>query len=294
VDTIKSKRLLERFEAHLSGSALAPATVVNYIADLRAFLRWSEETDQAGSSPLSLDISDIQEYCSFLEETKNHAPATVNRRIQALRKFYSFAVTEGWILSNPAEDVPLLSESASERSRTLTLADISRLLETVRRSRPRWRDRDWAIIQMFLGAGLKLSELTKLRLTDVRLGGSQPCLRIGGDAESPGRIVPLEAEVCDALRSYLPVRQATAGVDHLFVNRDGNPLSTRSIQRLLRHYARAAELEGLTTQALRYAYATKVYESSGDVRTVTELLGHRHMATTIRYLRPSVSDPEEE
>jgi site-specific recombinase XerD len=293
VDTINSKRLLERFEAHLSSSALAPATVVNYVADLRAFLRWSEEAEQVDSPPLSLDISDIQDYCSFLEETRNHAPATINRRIQALRKFYGFAVAEGWASANPAEHVSLLSETASERSRYLTSADVLRLLEAVRQGRPRWVDRDWAIIQMFLGAGLKLSELTGLLLADVHLDADEPCLEISSAPDDPGRIVPLEAEVCDALRSYLAVRQAAPGVEHFFVNRDGNPLSTRSTQRLLRHYARAAKLDGLTTQALRYAYAKKLYENSGDLRTVTELLGHRHMATTVRYLRPSISEPEE-
>ena len=77
------------------------------------------------------------------------------------------------------------------------------------------------------------------------------------------------------------------GVEHVFVNRDGNPLSTRSVQRLLHHYARKADLPGLTTQALRYQYATKVYQNSDDLETVAHLLGHRHLATTIRYLRPS-------
>jgi site-specific recombinase XerC len=96
----------------------------------------------------------------------------------------------------------------------------------------------------------------------------------------------LENDVHDALRSYLSVREAADGVDYFCVNRDGNALSTRSVQRLLRHYARAAELDGLTTQSLRYVYATRVYESSGDLRMVADNLGHRHLATTIRYLRP--------
>jgi site-specific recombinase XerD len=293
VGTINKNGLLEQFEIYLSNAALAPATVINYLADLRAFLRWSEERAGVAGSSLGLVTEDIQAYCFYLQETKGHAPTTINRRIQALRKFYGFAVTQGWAPANPAEHVSLLSETASERSRYLTSADVSRLLQAVRRGRPRWADRDWAIIQMFLGAGLKLSELTGLRLADVHLDADEPCLEISSVPDDPGRIVPLEAEVCHALHSYLAVRQAAPGVEHLFVNRDGNPLSTRSTQRLLRHYARAAKLQGLTTQALRYAYAKKLYESSGDLRTVTELLGHRHMATTIRYLRPGISEPEE-
>jgi integrase/recombinase XerC len=74
----------------------------------------------------------------------------------------------------------------------------------------------------------------------------------------------------------------------LFVNRDGNPLSTRSVQRLLHRYAQKAGLSSLTTQALRYYYARSIYEQSGDLQTVAAMLGHRHLATTVRYLRPSM------
>jgi site-specific recombinase XerD len=289
VGTINRDGLLEQFKAHLSDSGLAPATVVNYSADLRAFFRWCEETNDVVSSPFCLDSSEIQAFCSYLRDTKKQAPATVNRRLQALRKFYSLAITQGWTLTNPAEDASLLSESASERSRSLAPEDVAHLLDTVRHSRPRWAARDWAIFQVLLGAGLKLGELTELRICDVRLDAGEPYLLARSSPGDPGRTIPVEAEVCDALDSYLSKRQAAEGVDHFFVNRDGNPLSTRSVQRLLHYYAQAADLDGLTTQALRFVYAQKLYESCGDLKMVAQYLGHRHLATTIRYLRPTLS-----
>ncbi len=285
---INNRRLLEQFEAHLSSLALAPATIVNYMADLRAFLRWSETRKGATSSPLSMGTSDIEAYCSFLQETKSHAPATINRRIQALRKFYTFTAAQGWTPANPAEGASLLNEVASQRSRFLTSEDVERLLAAVRNGRPRWVERDWAIIQVLVGAGLKLGELTQLRLADLHQRADQPFLTVGDETGESNRIIPLEAAVYDALSSYLPARQAASGVDHLFVNRDGNPLSTRSVQRLLHRYARAAGLDSLTTQALRYVYARKVYQESDDLKTVAHRLGHRHLATTIRYLRPDL------
>lgn len=284
--TINSKGLLERFEAHLSDAALSPATVVNYVADLRAFLRWSEKANGAEVSPYQLDSPDIQSFCFYLQETKGHAPATVNRRLQTLRKFYGIAVAEGSTRSNPADDVPLLSEIASERSRFLTSADVARLLAAVQCGSSRWVDRDWAIIQVFLGAGLKLSELTQLRLADVHLNANEPTIEVRGTSGEPDRVVPLEPECREALLRYRDARRAAPGVDHLFVNRDGNPLSTRSVQRLLHRYAQESDLDGLTTQALRYVYAKRAYESCGDLKSVARLLGHRHLATTSRYLRP--------
>jgi len=221
-----------------------------------------------------------------LRDEKGNAPSTVNRRLQALRKFYGLAVAQGWTQGNPAEQASLLDERVSERSRSLTQDDVSRLLRAVKQSRSRQAARDLAVIQLLLGAGLKLGELTELRLEDVHLEGEQPTLDVRDVSGSLSRKVDLENDVHDALRSYLSVREAADGVDYFCVNRDGNALSTRSVQRLLRHYARAAELDGLTTQSLRYVYATRVYESSGDLRMVADNLGHRHLATTIRYLRP--------
>lgn len=261
--------------------------MVNYLADLRAFLRWSARTNGAEQPPISFDEQDIQNYCTYLEEIKGHTPATINRRIQTLRKFYDLAVREGWTRTNPAEQVSLVKEIVSKRSRSLTADDIERLLAAVRHGPQRRVDRDWLVVQMLLGAGLKLGELTEVRLSDVNLEAAVPHLRVRGGDGAPDRLVPLGAEVCEALENYLPKRQAAPGVDHLCVNRDGNPLSTRSVQRLLLHYARAADLEGLTTQALRYVYARRAYEKSGDAKEVARLLGHRHLATTIRYLRPS-------
>jgi site-specific recombinase XerD len=286
VVTIGSQELLQQFEVHLSDSALAPATVVNYLADLRAFLRWSEESKGAEISPMDLESQDIESFCSYLRATKGQAPSTVNRRLQALRKFYSFAMAQGWTDQNPAEAVALLSETVSVRSRFLTLSDISRLLDAVKAGNPRWADRDWAIMQVFLRAGLKLSELTGLCLSDVELEGDAPCLRVRGTPREGDRRIPVDAELRSALVSYLPTRRAAPGVDRFFVNRDGNPLSTRSVQRLLHHYAQAAEVDGLTTQALRYEYARKIAENNDDLSSIARLLGHRHIATTIRYLRP--------
>jgi site-specific recombinase XerD len=294
VGTINSNGLLEQFEGHLVSTSLAPATVVNYMADLRAFFRWNEAAREASSQagpildgPFELDARDIQSYCSYLQRAKKHVPSTINRRLQALRKFYDFAIQQGWTPANPASDVQLLGEVVSERSRGLTPDDVARLMAVVRKSRARRADRDWAIFQVLLHAGLKLSELTQLRLADLELGAVPPCLRVYNNSSGPSRTIPLEGEVCDALRAYLSKRQAAPGVDYVFLNRDGNPLSTRTVQRLLHQYARAAALDNLTTQSLRYVYATRVYEESGDPKTVARLLGHRHLATTIRYLRSS-------
>lgn len=286
-DTINRDGLLAQFEGHLSRSALAPLTIVNYLADLRAFLRWHEAANGADTSPLDLASHHIDAYCRYLRETRRHATSTVNRRLQALRKFYDFCIGEGWTAANPAGEVALLGDTSPQRVQCRTDADVERVMVAIQARNGHWPPRDRAILEVLLGAGLKLGELIALRLDEVFLDGAQPHLYVNDCA---GRDVPLGAEACEILRAYARSRRAAPGIDRFFVNQDGNPLSTRSVQRLLHDCARAAGLDGLTAQDLRYIYARTVYDRCGDARHVGYLLGHRHLATTIRYLRPDSSE----
>jgi integrase/recombinase XerC len=203
-----------------------------------------------------------------------------------LRKFYDFGVTRGWTSTNPAQEVALLSETVSLRSRSLTAVDIARLLAAVKKDGGRWAARDWAVIQILVGTGLKIGELTQLQIADIHLEGDQPHLDVRDTSGDYDRTLPLDADLRDALQHYLSNRRAVPDTDYLFLNRDGNPLSTRSVQRMLHRHAEEAGLEGLTSQSLRYMYARKAYERCNDIEVVARLLGHQHLATTIRYLRP--------
>jgi site-specific recombinase XerD len=287
---INDDRLVELFEEHLADSALAPVTIINYLADLRAFLRWGETAKGADFSPFHLDAQDIGAYCAYLLQAKGHAGATVNRRLQALRKFYDLAVQQGWIAANPADPVPLLSDVRPQRNQHRSAADVERLLTAVQRHQQEWPPRDRAVVQAMIGAGLKLGELIRLKAADVHLDDDQPHLVVCSNPDGPRRIVPLKSAVCDAVRAYLPTRKAALGVDRFFVNQEGRPLSTRTIQRLLHTCAAAAGLDSLTAQDLRYIYAKTTYDQCDDVKEIARLLGHRHLATTIRYLRPNPWD----
>ena len=290
---INGNGLLERFETHLAASALAPATVTNYLADLRAFLRWNDTTNGGGCSPLCCSVQDIHTYCMYLQQSRSHAAATVNRRLQALRKFYDFAIAQGWAAANPADDVPLLGDVSPQRPQCRNSSDVERVLAVMHGCGCDWPPRDRAIIQSMLGAGLKLGELIQLRTADVHLDAQPPYLSIGGqNGNGEGRVIPLDLEVHEALLAYRPVRQVPRDVDCFFVSQDGRPLSTRSIQRLLHTCAQASGLDGLTAQDLRYIYARSAMNKYGDVKQVARLLGHRHLATTVRYLRPDSDDVE--
>jgi len=275
--------LLARFEEYLVRLGLSPATIVNYLADMRGVARWCTESGQ-GCSLLNLTTEDVRAYCRHLRVGRELSPATVNRHLQAIRKFCDFARRANLMESNPAVDVRPIQTPPTSR-RALDAEEIACLLEAVQAAgRPSLVKRDYAIIQLLLQTGIKVGELTELQLADIELTDSRGTLTVKGNGGNSHRRIPLNAPTCQALQEYLRVRPPSPGVKHLFLSQEGNSVSARTVQRLVNVYSRAADLTGVSAHTLRYTFATSMLEETGDVATVTNLLGHRSVGTTLRYI----------
>ena len=238
--------LLARFEEHIVGLGMAPATIANYVADLQNYAGWYEGSSVEYLSLLEASARHIRRYCHSLRR-QGRSASTINRRLQAVRKFYDFAVQEDLCTHNPARDVERVSDRASSSPRILDPGEVNQLLRAV---------------------GEGTDSLSR---------------RDGENLESGGRCLTLGPEACAALRGYLRVRAAAPGVDALFVSRQGQPLSARTVQRLVSNYARAAGLDGVSAQALRYTFAHDALEDR-DLAEVARLLGLRDTAGVQRYL----------
>ncbi len=295
-----NEALLARFEEHLVLTQLSPATVVNYLADLRALLRWGEE--QAGSdfSLVALTADHIRAYRAYVFEKKGCAAATVNRQLQTLRKFCAFTTRVGLTAANPAEDIALVQDGDSEATPTpLTDEQVAVLVKASASGQPSLARRDTVILMLLLHTGLRVNELVELRLDDVqfdypgihlvvrppsRRGRAQPPF---GKESRPGetRSIPLEGGVRQALRDYLSVRPQIEDEDHLFLSREGRPLSVRSVQRIVSILGRLAGLEGVSPQALRRTYANHLLATTGNLALVAERLGQQDLAATAHYVK---------
>ncbi len=273
--------LLHRFENHLQQHALSPATIRNYLADLRAFSRW-QGARRANVSTLS--PADFRAYREHLCHETDHSPATVNRRLQSLRLFGRFLEEVGRVAENPTRDLTLLHNRAngSTTPRTLTRAETERLLAALCAARPSLAARDSAIVQLMLGAGLRVQEVAALRLQDAQLTGRPARVEVRAH---PPRAVPLSSVVARALRDYLAVRPALARVECLFVSQRGQPLSVRSIQRLVDTYARAAGLRDVSAQSLRHTCARNWLAETHDAARVAGWLGYRDKRALEKYSR---------
>jgi integrase/recombinase XerC len=256
---------------------LSVHTVTAYRRDLRALQDWCERNGVG-----QWDALDHQHVRRFAAQS--HARGlqgrSIQRRLAALRTFFGFLLRESALKRNPALEVP--SPKASRRlPQTLDVDQMARLLAL--KPLDALAARDLALMELFYSSGLRLAELTSLRLKDLDLAGAS--VRVLGKGRKE-RICPVGSKAIAALRLWLAQRAALArsGVDSVFIARHGGPLGTRAVQLRVAARARAQGLaQPVHPHLFRHSFATHLLESSRDLRGVQELLGHANISTTQVY-----------
>ena len=258
----------------------APKTVEAYRRDLAQF------ADFIGGSPATAGTDELERYIAQLR-ADGLAPATVARRIAALRSFYRHLLLLGTRQDNPAAE---LSPPRRPRKlpRTLSPGEAERLIEAAAGTTPRAL-RDSAIVELLYGAGLRVSELTGLDRGSVDLEAR--LLRCTGKGGKE-RIVPIGRKATEALRRYQSRGRPYLDRRHrpeLFLNAKGGPLTRAGVFLILRKVAAKAGLdpERVHPHLLRHSFATHLLEGGADLRSVQEMLGHADLATTELYTHVS-------
>ncbi len=255
------------------------------MADLRAFLRWYTARRPDGKDYAPADFGGYRAYLCI--ETVQSA-ATVNRRLQSLRLYGRFLEETGQVAENPTRGIELVPNHNGRGSapRFLNPSEIERLTEAVMGGRPSLVRRDLALLHLMLQAGLRVHEVATLALGDLAVTARKIEVLVRGNGGYDERSVPLNLTAMRALRDYLAVRPALPRVDDLFLSQRGQPLSVRSIQRIIDTYARAAGLKGVCAQSLRHTCAKAMLEATRDVARVAQWLGHQNVRALERYGKP--------
>lgn len=256
---------------------MSPNTERNYYRDIDALCDFLEKEDLSNWS--DIDAYHIRAFASWCHR-RGLAPRSIQRRLSALRGFFRYLLREGLVDSNPAADVPS-PKTAKRLPKTLDVDQIARLLEIDGDSPLAIRDR--AIMELFYSSGLRLAELTNLKVTDIDLAeGTVQVLGKGNKS----RLLPVGRKAREAIVAWLKVRGDMPGHEEgaLFLSRRGGGLGPRAIQSRLREWSRKIGLStGVNPHLLRHSFATHLLESSGDLRSVQELLGHADISTTQIY-----------
>lgn len=278
-------RILAEFEKDLSQRALSASTIVNYLADLRAYSRWAVGQVSEHFTLLDTTQEHVRHYRHYLSREKKRAVSTVNRHLMSLRKFYGFAVNRNLLTTDPTTGVALISHNGTPEAKTLTNEELSQLLTAAERgTRAGLVRRDVAILQLLMQTGLRVSEVVNLQTDDLIFANPGLQLRVSGpQGNSDERHIPLPGDLCRVLDQYLQVRPQAAS-SHLFLSQEGRAISTRTVQRIISQCARIARLDSVSAQSLRRTFAVRLYQKTNDLALVSKRLGHQTIGITEQYL----------
>jgi integrase/recombinase XerC/integrase/recombinase XerD len=272
---------LSEYDRDLRARGSAERTRRAYGVDLEGFVEWAAPQ---GLGPAEVRHRDVRRYAARLSDA-GAAPATVARKLAAVRGLYGFLVRTERAAHNPAELVS--SPKRSEKlPKVLTTEQMRALLERIPARTP-LELRDRAMLELTYSCGLRCEEIVNLDAGAIDFESEQ--LRVLGKG-SKERILPVGEPAQRALRRYLERGRRALAVDPreqaLFLSKSGRRLSNSDVTRRLGLWSREAALAaGISPHSLRHSFATHLLEGGADLRTIQELLGHASISTTQVYTR---------
>lgn len=259
---------------------LSPHTLESYardLAGLRAALRHDGVSDAADVRP-----PHVTRWLRGLAEA-GKSPASQARALSAVRQLFAFLVRGGELTTNPALEI-----TGPRRRRPLPVVPSRQeMVRIVESPGPRARSalRDRAALELLYAAGLRATELCKLRMDELhlQLGVVRPTGK--GSKE---RVVPIGRPALEALQAYLEIGRPALlkgrPSDFVFIGNRGRPLSRMALFKIVRRSATAAGISRkLSPHKLRHAFATHLLQGGADLRAVQEMLGHADISTTEIY-----------
>lgn len=212
--------------------------------------------------------------------SQNNNPRSIQRHLSSAKGFFRFLKKNNLLDASPFELVNA-PKSPSNLPEVLTPEDVEQLLNF--KPKNLIEIRDLTIVEVMYSSGLRVSETVNINIADFEEGMS--FLRVLGKG-SKTRLVPIGRYAVSAIKNWLTERKKIAtNTDALFLNSKGTRLSVRSVQLRLKKMATKQGLPPVHPHMLRHSFATHMLESSGDLRTIQELLGHSSLSTTQIYTK---------
>ena len=279
--------LLDDFISHMTFERqLSPATIEAYQADVASFLEYCEANEK---DPLALQPAFIDQYTLQLRNVEKLAPASVARKLEALKCFYKFLQIEERLNEDPTRFIKA-AKRAQKIPSQLTREEMDRLLSFPAKTFEEIRT--VTMIDLLYAAGLRVSELINLRLENVNL---QEGWVLAFGKGSKQRFVPIHHEVCQRIKTYLSVRENRfAGKEvasELFLNNRGQKITRVRAWQSIAGLGRKANIsQPLHPHLFRHTFASHLLQGGADLRSLQEMLGHADLGTTQIYTHLDVRD----
>lgn len=272
---------LDQFADYLSlERGLSPRTLDAYQRDLARMVAFMEA--RGASRPAAVGANELREYVYHLKD-QGLAPTSIRRNVSAIRTYFGYLLAEGVVQADPTDRLEL-PRAWRRLPGVLSRDEVVRILDAPDPTdRLFWRDK--AMLEFAYASGVRVSELTSLKVRDVDLPEGLAVVFGKGAKE---RIVPVGRAALQALVVYLrEIRPGLAGPKSegvVFLNARGTPLTRMGVWKILRKQVeRAGVRKRVTPHTLRHSFATHLLEGGADLAAVQEMLGHADIATTQIY-----------
>lgn len=282
-----TEEVVAAFAMHLGAArGMSPHSVRAYVGDVHHLLAYASRRGVAWDA---VDLPLLRSWLGSMVATRL-ARATIARRGAAVRGFYAWAHTQGWMATDPSTRL-VTAQPGSTLPDVLAVEPTAHLLDVARALAADGAAvpvRDWAVLELLYATGVRVGELVGADVRDV--DRSTRVLRVLGKGAKE-RVVPFGVPAARALDAWIdqarPELATEASGGALFVGLRGGRLDQRQVRTIVHRAAAAAGVDDVAPHALRHTAATHLLHGGSDLRTVQEILGHSSLATTQRYTHVS-------
>lgn len=261
---------------------LASHSISNYTRDIKKLADYLD-THNSSDTPSYISRSSIESF--VYDIAKTISPRSQARLISGLRSFFDYLIFEGYRKDNPMEliESPKIGRKLPD---TLSVEEIDALIGAIDLSKAEG-ERNRALLETLYGCGLRVSELTELRLSDLFF--EEQFIKVTGKGNKQ-RFVPIAAHTqkyinlyIKEIRVHIPVQKGHE--DYLFLNRRGKRLSRAMIFTIIKQLAEKIGLnKNVSPHTFRHSFATHLLENGADLRAIQQMLGHESITTTEIYM----------
>ena len=266
------EKALEKFLARLKNENRSNNTIIAYQNDIQQLIAFLEKKKISNIPDVTQNY--IEEFKKHLSIKQKYTNKTVSRKLNSLKSFFRFLVNSQVIKKDPAAAVPH-PKIVPKLPRILLSLEYRALRDACRDD-----NRTYAIVELMLQAGLRISEVANLELNDIQ----EDKLIIKPYESHSDRVVPLNRAAREAIKRYTNERPDTRKSQNLFITKNGHPLLIRNIRNSINRYFKIAEIENAYVNNLRDTFIVNQLEAGIPLNVISKIIGHKRVSSTEKYL----------
>lgn len=270
---------IKRFSENLKQKGRAQATIIAYSKDVQQLALYLSKQGVKNVEDTTTD--NLNSFMKKLSED-GYTPKSISRKTNSTKTFFKYLYEEAGVIKNNPADIVSHPKLNPKAPRILSKIEYKALRDAVREDK-----RTAAVVEILLQAGIRISELSGIKLNNVTLAEnmdkSQGRLHVPKRGNTPERDIPLNTSVQKAIKAYLDIRP-NCKKDYLFVTKTGNQLLVRNIRATLGKHFKDIGLNDVKVNDLRHTFIAHHLQNGTPLVIVSRIAGHKRISTTEKYL----------